>query len=302
MKAKMGLVMLASLTLGQAGLVFLKDRDFDIVAAANHTASGFEAMGQRITGVHVLSDDRAQVSTQSFDLMLDLIADVQPAALSETADLILNVTLYANGSSALSQFAVDALLTRLLQGLNAALQPDFVQWKETDCLLPSDQFSQPNPNRTTQNQSSVNAAAHSGVTRKALPDVEVTNDILQQRISNHDPAIFDAESASERIKQMFSDGWVDPSLEAALEAAEAHAKEIEDIEEAAPLRLSAWFMAFAVILIALPVGVALLIVNMAKGENLRLSSQTAALTGTFVAFQTFGTTANALDAVDKFLN
>ena len=118
--------MLDSLTLGQAGLVFLKDRDFDIVAAANHTASGFEAMGQRITGVHVLSDDRAQVSTQSFDLMLDLIADVQPAALSETADLILNVTLYANGSSALSQFAVDALLTRLLQGVNAALQPDFV--------------------------------------------------------------------------------------------------------------------------------------------------------------------------------
>ena len=291
--------MVDSPNVGQAGLVFLKECDLDIVAAANHTACEFEALGHRITGVHVLSDDRAQISTQTHDLMLELVADIQPAFASDTADLFLSMALYGNGSGSRAQFARDALLARLLQALNEAFEPDFVQWKETDCLLSSEQFTQATRGEKTQTQTSAKTHPQSGQLHKVLPDVEATNDVLQERISNHDPVIFDERVSSERIKNMLSDGWIDPTLEAELEAAEARAKEMEDIEEAAPLRLSAWFMSFAVVLIALPVGVALLIINMAKGENLRLSSQTAALTGTFVAFQTLGTTANALEVIDK---
>lgn len=298
----MGLDMLNSTNVAQAGLVFLTECDLDIVAAANQTANGFEAMGHRITGIHVLSDDRAQVSTTTHDLILEIVADVKPAFASDTADLFLSVALYGHKSNALSQFASDALLAHLLQALNEALEPDFVQWKETDCLLASDQFTQATRGEKTQDQPRANGKSRSTRRHKMLPDVETINNVLQERISNHDPEIFDALASSDRLKKIFSDGWIDPSLEAELEAAEARAKEMEDIEEAAPLRLSAWFMSFAVVLIALPVGVTLLIVNMAKGENLRLSSQTAALTGTFVAFQTLGTTASALEAIDKLLN
>ena len=84
-------------------------------------------------------------------------------------------------------------------------------------------------------------------------------------------------------------------------AAEKVARDKEDIVRAAPLRLSAWMLSFAVALFALPLGVMLLVLNCAKGENLRLASQTAALTGTFIGFQTFGTTAHAMTALQGFI-
>ena len=58
----------------------------------------------------------------------------------------------------------------------------------------------------------------------------------------------------------------------------------------------------ALLLVALPVGVALLLVNLIKGENLRLSSQTAALTGTFVAFQSVGLTASAVAILQQLIS
>ncbi|MBZ0122476.1 MAG: hypothetical protein K8F31_01155, partial [Roseovarius sp.] len=84
-------------------------------------------------------------------------------------------------------------------------------------------------------------------------------------------------------------------------AAEAQARDLEDIETTAPLRLSAWLISFAVALFALPVGVMLLILNLAKGENLRLASQTAALTGTFIALQSYGTMAHAMNTLQGLI-
>lgn len=292
--------MTESSNLGKACLVFLKDRDIDIVAAANHTARGLEAMGHRIEGVHIVSDDHAQVSTQTHDTMLQLQPDFRPAYASETADLCLTVTMHCHCIDRMSQFTLDAMLARVLQALNETLEPDFVQWKETDVLLPSAQFARATKGEETQKDAHGLATTQRTDTRKSLPDVEDINAVLQSRIGNHDPDIFDAGTASDQILETLSDGWIDPSVVAEQEAALAHAREVEDIEDAAPLRLSAWFMSFAVVLFALPIGVALVIVNMAKGENLRLSSQTAALTGTFVAFQTLGTTASALETIDKF--
>ncbi|MEM6499318.1 MAG: hypothetical protein AAF709_21655, partial [Pseudomonadota bacterium] len=138
--------------------------------------------------------------------------------------------------------------------------------------------------------------------RKALPDVEATNAILQERISNHDPVIFDDQRSSDHLRRIFSDGWVDPAVLAEQEAEMARARDLEDIEVTALRRLAAWIMAIAVAIIALPVGIALFIMHLTKGENLRLSSQAAALTGVFVAFQTLGTTANAMETLEKFVH
>lgn len=287
--------------LGRAGLVFMNARDIDIVAAANHVVSCFEAMGRRITGVHVLSDVSAQISTDLHDLTIDMSEDVRCVALGETASLFLSFTLTGNGVRRISDFARDALLARALQALNAALKPDFVQWKDANSLLPSQSFAAATEGQTPLNSIKPADIERQIANRKLLPDIEETNAILQDRISNHDPVIFDSQPSADRLREIFSDGWVDPELLAKQEAAEAHAREMEDIEVVAVRRLSAWFMAFAVAMVALPVGVALLIVNLAKGENLRLSSQTAALTGVFVAFQTLGTTANAMEVIQKFI-
>lgn len=280
----------------------MTDRDVDIVAAANHVASVFEAMDYRIIGVHILSDDRAQVSTDSYDLVLELNEDV-PTHLSEgTAPFILSLLLAGNSDRRVSHFARDAILARCLQALNEAFQPDFVQWTETGAMLPSESFAMATKGKAANEAGLATNTKETATRHKTLPDVEATNAVLQDRISNHDPDIFDSQSSPDRLREIFSDGWIDPELVAAQEAADAYAREMEDIEDAAPLRLSAWLMSFSVALIALPVGIALLIINLAKGENLRLSSQTAALTGTFVAFQTLGTTANAMEVIQNFLS
>ena len=54
-------------------------------------------------------------------------------------------------------------------------------------------------------------------------------------------------------------------------------------------------------LFALPVAAALAIVNLMRGENLRLASQTAAMTGLFLTLQVNGATAQALQAMQDLL-
>jgi hypothetical protein len=56
-----------------------------------------------------------------------------------------------------------------------------------------------------------------------------------------------------------------------------------------------------VALLCLPVGITLLLINMLRGENLRLSSQTAALTGTFITLQATGSMAQAADTLQMLL-
>ncbi len=286
----------------KAGLVFMKDRDLDIVEAANHVASGFESMGHRITGVHILSDTTAQVSTDTHALCLETREDVTVSGSAEKAPVFLGLRLLGGDREKSKRFARDSLLARALQSLNASLEPDFVQWIDTDFLLPSDTFTSATEGAAAPPKALAKEPEGRVSHHKKLPDIESTNVILQDRITNHDPAIFENQSAPDRLRKIFSEGWVDPDALAAEEAAEAHAREMEDIEQEAPLRLSAWMLSFAVALFALPIGVMLMVLNLAKGENLRLASQTAALTGTFVALQAFGTTANAMTTLQSLIH
>jgi hypothetical protein len=68
-------------------------------------------------------------------------------------------------------------------------------------------------------------------------------------------------------------------------------------EETAPLRLSVWMMTFTLAIFALPVAAGLMVFNLLRGENLRLASQTAALTGLFMSLQASGAMAEAVEMV-----
>ncbi len=285
----------------KAGLVFSEEADFDIVEAANHVVRCFETMGHRVAGLYILSDVSAHVIIDNHDLHIDIKQDVTVPRPIEYAPLFLSLRLRSGGNDRTNRFARDSLLARALQALNTSLQPDFVQWIDTDFLLPSETFTKatlgPNPASLPTGEPRHQTATSC----KALPDVEATNAILQDRLSNHDPAIFETQSSPERLRKIFTDGWIDPEEQAAHETLLAMAREMEDIEDEASRRLSAWLLSFAVALFALPVGVALLVLNLAKGENLRLASQAAALTGTFIALQTFGTAANAMTILKNII-
>ncbi|MEQ9259074.1 MAG: hypothetical protein RIG84_08230 [Roseovarius sp.] len=284
----------------KAGLVFMNERDLDIVQIANQLVTSVEALGHRVTGVHILSDRSAHVCLNDHEVHLTIAEDVSLSALSEPATAYVAMAIANVAPGRNSRFARDSLLARALQALHAKLQPDYVKWIDTDVILTSADFA-----------SAAGAPAASGTRgkvtprrvrrEKPLPDIEETNNILQKRISDHDPEIFDIQSSPDRLRKIFTEDYVDPDVLAREAASEAMIREEQDIEKNAPRRLSAWLISFAVMLFALPVGITLLILNLVKGENLRLASQTAALTGTFVAFQTFGTTANAMTTLQTFL-
>ena len=285
----------------KAGLIFTRFRDLDVIEVANHVVASFEALGHHVTSRHILSDNRAMVTTKNQELYLQVKDDVAVSALSDPAESYLAVSIANKSETETTKFARDSILARVLQTLHLRLQPDFVKWIDSDVILSSAEFAKAiGPAET---QSAKKPVRPRRVTcNKALPDVEETNNQLHRRITENDPSIFDNVSSPERLRKVFVENWVDPDILATNAATEALAREEEDIEKVAPLRLSAWIMSFAVVLFALPIGITLLVLNLAKGENLRLASQTAALTGTFIAFQTFGTTPHAMTALQDILN
>ena len=284
-----------------AGLVFVDGCDLDIVEAANLVVSGFETLGQRVASVHIHSDTSALVTTDTHRLELSIDEDVLTHGLTAPAAVVLNVRIAQSDQPSTKRFAGDSLLARALQGLNDQLCPDFVKWIDSDVLLPSAAFASATGGavRAKHDRAAAGKARRSSAI--SLPDVDETNEILQRRISNHDPVIVDGQSEPEHLRKIFSENWVDPHTQAAREMNAMKAREEEDIEKEAPLRLSAWMISFAVTLFALPLGVALMVLNLMKGENLRLASQTAALTGTFLSLQASGASAHALVALQHMI-
>jgi hypothetical protein len=276
---------------GTAGLVFTQAHAFDIVRLANHAGTGLEALGHRVEGTRILSDCRALIIAADHEIRLALEEEVPLAALPAPAACVLSVTVTARAGHPTSAFARDSVAAGVLRTLYEALRPDHVKWIDTDVLLTSGDFADAAGVAPACEDGTPARATRNG-RPTALPDIEETNDILQQRLTDHDPAIFDALQVPERTRRAFSD----TPRDAAFSAASATGGEIPDadIEHAVPRRLSAWMMALAVAALALPVGVALLLVNLLKGENLRLASQTAALTGTFIGLQAYPATARTM--------
>lgn len=293
-------------TWATAGLVFSRHRDLDIVQIADHIVGSLEALGQQVTNAHIVSDARALVTTTQLELYLETKQDVRLPTMTDPAPAYLSVAIAGKDGTRTSTFTRDSALARVLQKLHTGMAPDFVKWIDSNVVLSAADFARATGLGAAsdgEKDTSVAKVKPRRVTcNKALPDIEETNDLLQRRITDHDPAIFENTSAPDRLRKVFTENWVHPDIIATEAAAEKLAREREDIERAAPLRLSAWLMSFAVALFALPLGIMLLLLNCAKGENLRLASQTAALTGTFIGFQTFGTTAQAMTTIQSLIN
>lgn len=292
-----------SKTWATAGLVFVKERDLDIVEAADLVVSGFKKLGHRVTSAHINSETSALVTTNQHSLDLSVEENVALMTLPEPAAAVLTIKIADADRPGVTQFARDSLLARTLQTLHDQLAPDFVKWIDSDVLLPSETFVSATRRSTTPTARSGRVKPRRVTTApvRRLPDIDETNEILQQRITAHDPVIFEVQSSPDRLRKIFTESWIDPDVAAASALSKARERELEDIEINAPLRLSAWMISFAVTLFALPLGVALMVLNLAKGENLRLASQTAALTGTFLALETYGASAQAIDTLQKII-
>lgn len=278
-----------------AGLVFLGFRELDMVEIANRIINSFDMMDDSVTSVRILSDSCATVTTLHYYMRVAIFEDVAVAALDTTAERFLAVQIASGDNHHVAAGpAQDAVLASTLKSLHTFLAPDYVKWVGHDAILSRSEFSAATEELDAPLSTHLRNHAKSTKGDDYLPPVDETNKMLQQRLASRQ-AVGDVHfgRASGLAAQ-----FLDPRCD---ELAEP--EEIDDVREETPaLRLSAWIISFTVALFALPVGVTLIIINLFKGENLRLNAQAAALTGTFISLQASGATAQALATVQGVLN
>ncbi|WP_294608720.1 hypothetical protein [Roseovarius sp.] len=273
-----------------SGLVFLGMRTFDIVTIGNRACATLDRLDEHVNGLAILSDDEVVARTENFELRIENKPDYLIPTLERPAAHFLALTLTRSdmGTPEDTQASL-SIMAHVLRILHRALSPDFVEWTDPQILLSSADFqlatTLPDEDATKEEQPLEIAVAPSRVVprRHVLPEIEETNLMLQARLSR-------GHRGERALRMVF------------LEDQPTAPEPQEDIrEKTAPLRLSVWMMTITLGLFALPMAAALVVINLLRGENLRLTSQTAALTGTFITLQTFGTTAQAMTVVQGIL-
>lgn len=269
-----------------AGLVFLGMRALDITAITKRIAHTLDQLGVELTAQRCLSEEAAVLRTRDFDLRVTIERKRHIPKLDLPADHYIGLTLMReDGPLWTDPEASQTVLAQTLAALHVPLAPDFVQWTEPDALLTRAEFraaiSPPQDAETRRTRRRPG--------RERLPDVETAYSGLQYSI----PGAGDHSEADEARLQALRAAFCDPEPE-----------EVDDPgdgirEPTAPLRLSVWMMTITLGLFALPVAAALTVFNLLRGENLRLASQTAALTGMFMALQANGAVADVLKIVQS---
>ena len=277
-------------TMATAGLIFEGLRDLDIVKIGNRISNAFEALEQNVTGIRILSSDHACISSSHYNVTVSVLEDQAVEGLEAPAPMVLELVIEGDSAAAGEFPHKDTLLAHALKSLHWSLSADRVKWVTPGAILSSADFvmatTQPDtPETAPQPETSVGRNSAGLVERRYfLPNVEETNNQLHQRLSQK--AVLSIEAGKQGA--LYAAFLSDPDTIGLTDT------DSDIREKTAPLRLTVWMVTFTIALFALPVGAALLVFNVLKGENLRLSSQIAALTGTFITLDACGATADAM--------
>lgn len=293
----MGWTMTTTTTMASAGLIFQGLRDLDIVKIGNRVSNAFEALEENVTGVRILSNDRACISSLNHNVTVSVLEDHMIDGLPGPAPLVLELTISSHDALDGASPHPDTVLAHALKSLHWTLAADQVKWVTPGAILSSADFvmatTQPEAvDPLPEPRMSVSRTPSGVVERRySLPNIDETNDQLQDTLTQKAVLSIESGKHSRLYAAFLSDiqsiGHADPD------------EEIR--EKTAALRLSAWMVSFTVMLFALPVGAALLVFNVLKGENLRLSAQAAALTGTFITLDAHGATAQTMELVQGLI-
>mgnify|MGYP005842186647 CR=1 FL=1 len=286
-----------------AGLVFLGNREFDVVALGNRVSATLETLGRKAKGLRIQSDESAWISAEGLRVILCTDRDRDVPMLRQPAPSFLSVQVSPDPDAETQEdVPFEAILAHVLKSLHGTLSADYIQWLDATVLLSSGDFIMATTlpdGATDARPRRVKSATTSKrrVSATRLPSIEETNEILQTRLSERQ-AKDDAYEIHDELREVFRQ---EPEDHAAAASGLVEPAEADPREPTPLLRLSAWLFSIAVSLIVLPVGVALMVINLLRGENLRLSTQAAALSGVFVALQTSGATAQALSTLQGLL-
>jgi len=269
----------------QAGLVFLSNKSFDVAAITCAIADTLDRLGERVEERRCESDAQATVRARQLVCRLRVNEGSPLPRIERTPARILQISIQRLAEDEeKARTSSETLIAHLLAGLQATLVPDYVQWTDPRAVLTRAEFRAAVANTAALPAPVRPVTAEPPRLRKRLPDVETAYAQLREQM----PGVTRNRTKDERLDALRA-AFRDP------DPAESDTmSDPDDIREpTAPLRLSVWMLTFAIGLFALPVGAALAVINLLRGENMRLASQTAALTGTFMVLATHGQIAQA---------
>lgn len=282
-------------TMVSAGLIFEGIRDLDIFKIGERVRNALESLEQNVTGVRILSDDRACISSRHHQVMVSVFVDYLIDGLSKPAPMFLEVTIDGQNAQSENIPLKDTILAHALKSLHWSLSADRVKWVTPGAILSSADFvmatTQPDTAEKNAKPKVTVSRNPAGVIERhyVFPNIDETDDILNEQLTQK--AVLSAQE--EQQSALFR---------AILSEPDETETEVKDVrEKTAPLRLSVWMVSFTIAIFALPVGAALLVFNIFRGENLRLSAQAAALTGTFIALDANRATAETLAVLTSLL-
>jgi len=307
-----------------AGLVFLGTRDMDMAGCARRAAAAIESLGHRVTGTRMLSEGGVQITTCCHTIRLELQRNVAFDGIETRAPLYLGLSMPEGAGSRRCEgqdVSGEMVLTHVLKALHWHLSADYVRWVGDSRLLTAADFvlitaDLPGIAPQPHDMPAALQGTPSAQPARARTTAEVVSPLVP---SAHDAALAGVPAGRMNggahrghhhdAPDDIRDGTGEPEIDSLRQfLREIDASETRDRPISAPIaisdlqRLAAWLMAYAVMLFALPVGLALLGVNLIKGENPRLACQAAALTGTFIALQSHGSTAQAMAIVETLLS
>jgi hypothetical protein len=259
-------------------------RDIDIVETSNRVQAAIARLGHRITGASVRSDSSAYVASCCHTVRIDITQDGFVDEFSKQVPRVLTLAIAEEDSVPVPDglgLTNDMVLTHIQRELQWQLSADYLRWVGQGRLLSAADFAL----MTADLPGPITARP----TRLASSAADV-------KVANHAAATQACAADLADLRRFFIEADTNPQA-----ITEAMQDETGPEQLSAQQRLSAWLLTYAVMLFAFPVGLFLFLMTVLKGENPRLASQTAALTGTFLSFQTFGTTAQAMDAVQSVL-
>ncbi|MFP4274989.1 MAG: hypothetical protein ACLFRU_08180 [Paracoccaceae bacterium] len=186
---------------------------------------------------------------ETTDMVLGLAPDTENA---------LAVTLEGRGD-------IDIMHLHVCHKLVSRLAPAQVEWQTPGVLVPAADFLKAvmGEIRPVRPESCANRAPHRPRTVPALPPSQILDEAVMTGLR---AAFRDAPDAT-------------PAAAAAADEAEIPPQ---------PLRLAAWAMSLTVAIFSLPVAAALIVLNLGRGEDLRLSAHALALTGLFMTLDHAG--------------
>lgn len=282
-----------------AGLIFHGEESIDLLDVMTLTTGALKEIGQEVTRRSILSEMDARVETDRYRICLTLSANMVLPTLDDAADALLRIDVCRRdgATDALGRdLAVDAVLARVVIGLNEHLQPTYLQWVDEKAIISAAEVAA--ATKLTEDPTPGTPVGRSKVapSRAALSGIDELHATLDDRLERTPPP----EPFMIALPIANDIAVEDGIIEDVPEFSEMTIENIRDDSD--KLRMSAWILSIAVACIALPVGLALMIINLVKGENVRLASQMAALSGLFVSFQANGATATALQTVQNALN